>query len=56
MKPPTPAIDVPGSTPFQRMDNLLRAVIVVPKAEIDRREKEWQNQHGKKRRKKKASS
>jgi hypothetical protein len=34
--------------PFQRMDNLFRAVIAVPKAEIDRREKQWQKQHGKK--------
>jgi hypothetical protein len=33
------------------MDNLLRAVIQVPKAEIDRREKEWQKQNGRKRKK-----
>ena len=49
MKPSLPPIDVPGSTPFQRMDNLLRAVIQVPKAEIDRREKEWKRKNGKKR-------
>lgn len=49
-----PPIDVPGSTPFQKMDNLLRAVIQVPKAEIDRREQQWKKQHGKKRRKKAA--
>jgi len=41
MKPALPPISVPGSTPFQKMDNLLRAVIAVPKAEIDRREREW---------------
>ena len=41
MKPANPPIEVPGSTPFQKMDNLFRAVIAVPKAEIDRREKEW---------------
>jgi hypothetical protein len=29
-------IQVTGSTPFQRMDNLFRAVVAVPKAEIDR--------------------
>ena len=46
VKPALPPIDVPGSTPFQKMDNLFRAVIAVPKAEIDRREKEWQKQHG----------
>jgi hypothetical protein len=33
------------------MDNLLRAVIQVPKAEIDRREEQWKKQHGKKRKK-----
>jgi hypothetical protein len=49
MRPAKPPIDVPGSTPFQKMDNLLRAVIAVPKAEIDRREKE-----GKQRQKRKA--
>jgi hypothetical protein len=34
-------INVPGSRPFQKMDSLFRAVIAVPKTEIDRREKEW---------------
>ena len=48
MNPPHPAIDVPGSTPLQKMDNLLRAVIAVPKAEIDRREEQWKKQHCKK--------
>jgi hypothetical protein len=51
MKPALPPIQVPGSTPFQKMDNLLRAVIAVPKTEIDRREKEWQKTNGKKRKK-----
>jgi hypothetical protein len=50
-----PPIDVPGSTPFQKMDNLFGAVIAVPKAEIDRREQEWQKQNGKKKRAKKGS-
>jgi hypothetical protein len=52
MKPPSPPIDVPGSTPFQKMDNLLRAVIIVPKSEIDRRERESQKQRGNKKWKK----
>lgn len=51
MRPPQPPIDIPGSTPFQKMDNLFRAVIAVPKAEIDRREEQWQKQTGKKKRK-----
>jgi hypothetical protein len=33
------------------MDNLFHAVIAVPKAEIDRREKQWQKANGKKRKK-----
>ena len=48
MKPALPAIQIPGSTPFQKMDNLFRAVIAVPKAEIDRREERWKRQNGKK--------
>jgi hypothetical protein len=51
MKPAPPPIDVPGSTPFQKMDNLFRAVIAVPKAEVDQREKQWQKSRGKKRKK-----
>jgi hypothetical protein len=51
MKPALPPIDVPGSTPFQKMDNLFRAVIAVPRAEIDRREEQWERANGKKRKK-----
>jgi len=47
MKPALPPIEVPGSTPFQKMDNLFRAVIAVPKAEIDRREQQWRKQQRK---------
>jgi len=39
------------STPFQKMDNLFRAVMAVPKAEVDQREKQWQKSRGKKRKK-----
>lgn len=49
MKPANPPIDVPGCTPFEKMDNLSRAMIAVPKAEIDKREKEWKRQRAKKR-------
>jgi hypothetical protein len=34
--------------PSRRWTNLFHAVVVVPKAEIDRREKEWQKANGKK--------
>lgn len=47
MKPALPPIDVPGSTPFQRMDNLFRKVVTVSKEEIDRREEAWAKQNGK---------
>jgi hypothetical protein len=56
MKPALPPIDVPGSTPFQKMDNLFRTVIAVPKAEIDRREEQWKREHGKPRKKNRRKS
>jgi hypothetical protein len=52
MTPVNPPIDVPGCTPFHKMDNLFRAVIAVPKAEIDRREEEWKRAKKRKRLKK----
>jgi hypothetical protein len=51
VKPALPPIQVPGSTPFEKIDNLFRAVVTVPKSEIDRREEQWKKQHGKKRKK-----
>jgi hypothetical protein len=52
MRPVNPPIDAPGCTPFQKMDSLFRAVIAVPKAEIDRREEEWKRAKKRKRLKK----
>jgi hypothetical protein len=40
MEPALPVIEVPGSTPFQKMDSLFRRVATVSNEEIDRREKE----------------
>jgi hypothetical protein len=51
MKPANPPIDVPGCTPFQKMDNLFRAVVAVPKIVIDQREEQWQKAQAKKRKK-----
>jgi hypothetical protein len=48
-------MNVPGCTPFQKMDNLFRAVIAVPKAEIDRREQQWQKEHDKPRKRKRTA-
>jgi hypothetical protein len=50
MKPAHPPIPTPEGTPFQKMDHLFRAVIAVPKTEIDRREEEWKKERKKKRR------
>jgi hypothetical protein len=54
MKPALPPIDVPGNTPMEKFDNLFRAVIAVPKSEIDRREKQWKRKQARKRAKKSA--
>jgi hypothetical protein len=55
VKPTLSPIDVPGSTPFQKMDNLFRAVIAVPKAEIDKREEQWKKEYGRPRKRKRAA-
>jgi hypothetical protein len=48
MKPALPPIDVPGNTSMEKLDNLFRAVIAVPKTEIDKREKKWKRAQQKK--------
>lgn len=55
MKPTLQPPTRPDGTPFPNLDSLFRAVIAVPKEEIDKREAEWQKAHGKKRRTKKTS-
>jgi hypothetical protein len=52
MKPALPPIQVPEGTPFQKFDSLFRAVIAVPKTEIDKREEKWKRAQKKKRAKK----
>jgi hypothetical protein len=41
MRPKLPPIEQADGTPFEKFDRLFRAVISVPKAEIERRESEW---------------
>lgn len=41
MRPKLPPIEQPDGTPFEKFDRLFRAVISVPKSEIERRESEW---------------
>jgi hypothetical protein len=52
MKPALPRPTRPDGKPFESLDELFRAVIAVPKAEIDKREKEWQRKQLKKKDKK----
>ena len=47
MKPASPAPTQPDGLPYESLDLLFRAVIAVPKSEIDRREEEWKREHGK---------
>jgi hypothetical protein len=47
MKPASSAPTQPNGQPYESLDQLFRAVIAVPKAEIDRREAEWKREHGK---------
>ena len=54
MKPALPPPVQPNGKPFESLDQLFRAVIAVPKTEIDKRDKEWQRKQVKKRTKKTA--
>jgi hypothetical protein len=40
---------VPGRTPIERLSNLTKRVIAVPKDEIEREEQKWQRNRSKKR-------
>jgi hypothetical protein len=46
MKPASEPPRQPNGQPYESLDSLFRAVIAVPKAEIDRREEEWKREHG----------
>jgi hypothetical protein len=37
-------ITVPGRTPMERLTNLTKRVIVVPKEEIEREEQKWKRE------------
>lgn len=41
-------ITVPGRTPMERLANLTKRVIAVPKAEVEREERKWQKSRAKK--------
>jgi len=47
---PLPAPNVPGSTEFERFDNLFRAVIAVPKTTVDKEDAKWKRARAKKKR------
>lgn len=44
-------VTVPGKTPMERLSNLTKRVIAVPKEEVEREEQKWQRQRTKRKRK-----
>lgn len=42
-------VTVPGKTPLERLINLTKSVIAVPKSDIEREEQKWQRRRAKKR-------
>jgi hypothetical protein len=42
-------ITVPGRTPMERLSNLTKRVIAVPKHEVEREEQKWHKQRAKRR-------
>jgi len=47
---PSPAPDIPGNTPWQRLDSAVRAIFSVPKDEFLKREAQLKKRRGKKKR------
>jgi hypothetical protein len=43
-------ITVPGKTPLERLTNLTKRIISVPKNEVEREERKWKRQRDTKRR------
>jgi hypothetical protein len=44
-------INVPGKTPMERLTNLTKRVIAVPKSDIEREEHKWRKERQKRRNK-----
>jgi hypothetical protein len=44
-------VAVPGKTPLERLSNLTKRVIAVPKAEVEREEQKWRHERIKRRKK-----
>jgi hypothetical protein len=47
VKPASPPPRQPNGLPYESLGQLFRAIIAVPKAQIDKREEEWKQEHGK---------
>jgi hypothetical protein len=45
-------INIPGKTPMERLTNLTKRVITVPKQEIEREERQWKSARKSRRRSK----
>jgi hypothetical protein len=41
-------VTVPGRTPMERLSNLTKRIVAVPKSEVDREEQRWRKQRDKK--------
>jgi hypothetical protein len=52
---PLPPPYVPGDTDAERMDNAVRKMFSISKAEVLKREAEWQREHPRKKRAKKTA-
>jgi hypothetical protein len=42
-------VNVPGKTPMERLTNLTKRVIAVPKSEVEREEKKWRKERTRRR-------
>jgi hypothetical protein len=42
-------VTIPGKTPMERLTNLTKRVIAVPKSEIEREEQKWKKDKAKRR-------
>jgi hypothetical protein len=43
-------VTIPGKTPMERLSNLTKRVMAVPKVEVEREEQKWQQKRRPKRR------
>jgi hypothetical protein len=42
-------VTIPGKTPMERLSNLTKRIIAVPKEDVEREEQKWQKERAKRR-------